>query len=125
MAKRKKQRISHAETVRLFAEKLREIRVSRGMSQAELSHHANVTEAYVGRLERGEGEPGIALVARLAKALGVEAADLLPATTSPDTLAVLRDQTKRLVTELMQSDDRETFLTLNPLLRLLVAEKRK
>lgn len=118
MATRKKTKIAHTESVRLFAERLREVRLSRGMTQAELAHKARVSEAYIGRLERAEGAPGIDLVARLAKALGTTAADLQPTAAPPDTLAVLKGQAKGLFDVILQTDDREMFLLLNPLLRM-------
>lgn len=119
MPKRKKQKIVHAEIVRLFAARLREVRLSHGMTQADLAHHARVSEAYIGRLERAEGEPGIALVARLAKALATTPADLLPTTSAPDTQAVLKDQARRLFEGLIEEVDREGLRLLCPLLRML------
>ena len=118
MAKRKP-RIEHAEIVRLFAARLREIRHSRGMTQAELARGAHVTTSYVGRLESGGAAPGIDLVDRLASALGTTAVDLLPATTPPDTLGVLRDQAKQLFSSLVQAADREGLQMLCPLLARL------
>jgi transcriptional regulator with XRE-family HTH domain len=124
MAKRKQQKIAHAESVRMFAARLREVRYSRGMTQADLAHQARVSEAYIGRLERAEGAPGIDLVDRLARALGTTSADLLPTTAPPDTLAVLRDQARGLFETLLETADRETLLTLCPLLRRFI-EKTK
>jgi transcriptional regulator with XRE-family HTH domain len=123
MAKRKK-KVAHSEMVRLFAARLREVRVSRGLTQAALAHQAHVSEAYVGRLERGETTPGIDLVARLAQALGTTANDLMPTGDPPDTLAVLQGQARSLFDGLLQTADRETLLLLNPLLQML-AERTK
>jgi transcriptional regulator with XRE-family HTH domain len=119
MAKRKL-RIEQAEIVRLFGVRLREVRHSRGMTQAELARQAHVTTSYVGRLESGGAAPGIDLVDRLAKALGTIVTDLLPTTASPDTQSVLRDQARRLSEALVQGADRETLLMLCPLLARLV-----
>lgn len=118
MAKRKR-RVEHAEVVRLFAARLRELRHSRGMTQAELARQAHVTTSYIGRLETAGAAPGIDLVDRLAKALGTTGQDLLPITAAPDTLAVLREQSQRLFSSLLQAADRETLLMLNPLLARL------
>jgi transcriptional regulator with XRE-family HTH domain len=89
------------------------------MTQLELAQQSHITESYCGRLERGETSPGIDLVDRLATALGTTAADLLPATETPDTLAVLRGQAKNLFETILQSGDRDTFLALNPFLAKL------
>ncbi|MEJ7636429.1 MAG: hypothetical protein WKF75_00175 [Singulisphaera sp.] len=56
---------------------------------------------------------------RLAKALGTTVADLLPATASPDTLPILREQARALFDSLLRTADRETLLMLNPLLARL------
>lgn len=118
MSKRKK-RIEYAEIVRLFAAKLRELRHSRGLTQAELARQAHVTTSYIGRLEAGGAAPGIDLADRLAKALGTTVNDLLPTSASPDTQAVLRDQARRLFDSLIQAADREALQMLCPLLARL------
>jgi transcriptional regulator with XRE-family HTH domain len=104
MAKQKKE-IQHDEIVRRFAERLRGLRVERGMTQAQLAERAEVSVAYVGRLERCEAAPGIDLVARLAAALGAKAAELLPAEDPPDAKEVLRDQARLLFDAAVQTDD--------------------
>ena len=119
MAKRKA-RIEQAEIVRLFAARLRELRHSRGMTQAELARQAHVTTSYIGRLEANGAAPGIDLVDRLATALGTTVADLLPTTVSTDTQVVLKDQARKLFESLVQAADRETLLMLCPLLARLV-----
>jgi transcriptional regulator with XRE-family HTH domain len=118
MAKRKII-IRHAEIVGRFAARLRELRHSRGMTQATLAGAAHVTTSYIGRLESGGAAPGIDLVDRLAAALGSTVNDLLPIAAPPDTDAVLREQARSLFDSLLQAADRETLLMLNPLLARL------
>jgi len=67
---------------------LRRIRTERGLSQEALALNANVDRSYVGRLERGEENPTIAILDRLAKVLGVAAGELLakPHGAKPRTL---------------------------------------
>ena len=88
---RRKTPIRHADIVRAFAARLREVRHSRGLTQAELARRAQVTAAYVGRLESAGAAPGIDLVDRLAGALGTTVPDLLPPSPPPDTAAVTHD----------------------------------
>src|SRR5581483_8141416 len=76
MAKRPQKR--QDEIVGRFAARLREVRLARGMTQAELAAVAKVTETYITRLEAGRAAPGIDLVNRLAKGLSTTVADLLP-----------------------------------------------
>ncbi len=120
----RKKTIRHDEIVARFAQRLRELRLSRGMSQAELARQAEVTTNYISRLEGGGAAPGIDLAARLAAALGVAVADLLP-TTAADDLAVTRQQAKKLFDELLRRDDRAVLLLLTQLLaRLAEATNR-
>lgn len=117
--------IKHSEIVNRFAEMLREVRESRGMTQLDLARKAHVTASYVSRLEGGKVAPGIDMVERLAGSLGVTVTDLLPTTVTPDSLPVLRDQGKQLFEMLIRNGNRETWLKLNPLLALLVEASSK
>lgn len=123
MAKRRNTRIAHAEIVRLFGQRLRELRHSRGMTQAELARRSQVNVVYIGRLEAGRAAPGIDLVEKLAGALGANMSDLLSAAVAPDPLAVLKDQAKSLFKGLFESEDKEVLQTLCLLLRLLADRK--
>lgn len=98
--------------VRLFGSRLREVRLSRGMTQAQLAERAEVSEAYVGRLERGRAAPGVDLVARLAVALGTTPGDLLPLSGQPDAVTVLREQARRHFNALIESEDAATLSLL-------------
>ena len=56
---------------------LRRLRQAKGLSQEELAHQAEIDRTYVSALERSVYAAGIDVVDRLARVLGVEAADLL------------------------------------------------
>lgn len=120
MAKKKKPTLRHAEVVTRFAARLRELRSSRGMTQAELALQAKTTAAYIWRLESGQSAPGIDLVDKLATALGTTLSDLVPEGAIQDTEEVLRRQARQLFERLLEQADRETLLMLNPLLSRLL-----
>ncbi|MFA7416533.1 MAG: helix-turn-helix transcriptional regulator [Rhizobium sp.] len=61
----------------VFAKNLRLIRQSKGLSQEELAHLADIDRTYVSSLERGVYSPTLDVVQRLAKALETDAAELL------------------------------------------------
>jgi len=115
----KKKSIQHDEIVTRFAERLRQLRLERGMSQSELASQAQVTTNYISRLERGGAAAGIDLAARLAAALGVPVADLLPTSPVQDDLVVMRQQVKRMCDELVKSGDRAVLLVLTQVLARL------
>jgi transcriptional regulator with XRE-family HTH domain len=123
MAKRRAKK--REEIVRLFAQRLREVRLQRGMTQAELARLAGVSVTYVSQLESADTAPGIDLVARLAHALGTATTELLPAGAPPDTLAVLQGQARRMFEELLKAGDREAYLLLNPFLAHLLESAMK
>jgi transcriptional regulator with XRE-family HTH domain len=57
---------------------LRTLRRERGWSMAELAEKAGVTDAYIANLETGKkSNPSLAVLKRLAKALGVPVTELL------------------------------------------------
>jgi transcriptional regulator with XRE-family HTH domain len=60
----------------IFAANLRRIRRERGLSQERLAHSADLHMTHVAKIERSEREPGARTVSKLARALGVSAAEL-------------------------------------------------
>ena len=114
MAKRKT-KIQHADIVQRFAVRLREFRLARNLTQAELAGQAQVALSHLSKLESGNASPGLDLLDRLAKSLGMTVTELLPPTESPDTLSALREQARQL----LENVDRETLMIINPLLARL------
>lgn len=62
---------------RAFADVIRGERVQRQIAQDQFALLANVDRSYYGKLERGERQPSLALLLRIAKALGLSGADLV------------------------------------------------
>lgn len=61
-----------------FGQKLRKVRNEVGISQEDLAAEAGLHRTYVSSVERGERNITLINIYRLAKALGVEAKNLLP-----------------------------------------------
>lgn len=59
-----------------FGRRIRELRLSRGLSQEELAFKAKVHRTYLGGIERGERNPSLKNIAEIAKALGVSLGQL-------------------------------------------------
>lgn len=62
---------------RAFGEVVRALREERGVAQDKLALIANVDRSYYGKLERGERQPSLALLMRIAGALEVAAGELV------------------------------------------------
>jgi ribosome-binding protein aMBF1 (putative translation factor) len=68
--------------VKVVGERVRAVRQASGISQSRLERDAEVRPTTVSQLERGEGDPTVYDLYRLASALNVELRALLPDETS-------------------------------------------
>lgn len=59
-----------------FGRRIRELRKARGWSQEELAHRAGVHWTYLGGIERGERNPALENIGRLATALEITLPEL-------------------------------------------------
>ncbi|HQR08466.1 MAG TPA: helix-turn-helix transcriptional regulator [Gemmatales bacterium] len=98
---RRKSRIQQASVVTFFAERLRGLRIARGLTQRQVADDAKVTLSYISRLEAGGVAPGIDTVERLAAALNVHMTELLPQSPSQGSSEQSRDQLKALVEQVI------------------------
>lgn len=64
-----------------LAKKLRAAREAAGLSQGDLAERSGVPSVNISRFENDHKTPTISTLLKLATALGVEVADLLPKTT--------------------------------------------
>lgn len=62
---------------------IRRLRKERGLSQEALAGEADLAMRHLGRIERGEGNPTVAILGKLAEVLGVHPADLYTIELSP------------------------------------------
>lgn len=63
--------------IKSVGKKLREKRLSKKLSQATLSHDANIPENQIGRIERGEINTSIGTLFKICNALGIDFKDLI------------------------------------------------
>jgi XRE family transcriptional regulator, regulator of sulfur utilization len=60
-----------------FGEVIRAERVRQSIAQDQFALLANVDRSYYGKLERGERQPSLALILRIAGGLGIAASDII------------------------------------------------
>ena len=70
----------------VLALNLRKCRQAKGLSQEELADRAKIDRTYVSAIERSVYAATIDVIDRLARGLGVEAADLLRRPSTPRTV---------------------------------------
>jgi transcriptional regulator with XRE-family HTH domain len=61
----------------ILAANMRRLRAARGLSQDALAFEAQMNRTYLGGVERGERNVSLDNIARIAKALGIDAWQLL------------------------------------------------
>ncbi len=62
---------------RLFGRILQELRTERGLSQEELGFESNYHRTYISQLERGQKNPSLKAIFRLAEALGITPSEMI------------------------------------------------
>lgn len=70
----------NAEPALAFGAAVREARVDLGIAQEKLAHLAGIERSHLGKIERGEHMPTLALILKIANALGCRAGVLIEAT---------------------------------------------
>ena len=70
--------ITHRDVLEKFGRQMQKARKEKGISQEELAAQLSMHRNYIGMIERGERNPTIRTLYKIAKALKVRADDLLP-----------------------------------------------
>lgn len=73
----------------MFGDAMKRLREKRGFTQEALAHEAGITSSYAGQVERGQRVPSLTVILKIARALKVDASELL-SVFSYDTLRRLR-----------------------------------
>ncbi|OMG66345.1 transcriptional regulator [Stutzerimonas balearica] len=71
-----------AELAQAFGAAVRALRMERGIAQESLANLASVERSHMGKVERGEHMPTLAIIFKIASALDCSTAELMTATES-------------------------------------------
>ncbi|RFP08396.1 XRE family transcriptional regulator [Duganella sp. BJB488] len=71
-----------AEPAQAFGAAVRALRTEQGVAQETLANLADIERSHMGKIERGEHMPTLAIILKIARALGCSAADLMTETES-------------------------------------------
>lgn len=61
-----------------FGENVRNLRKARGISQEQFADKVGIHRTYIGGIERGERNPTLTTIQKIANSLGVSAKELIP-----------------------------------------------
>jgi len=61
----------------IFGDAMKRLREKRGFTQEALAHEAGITSSYAGQVERGQRVPSLTVILKIARALKVDAGELL------------------------------------------------
>lgn len=71
-----------AEPAQAFGAAVRALRTEQGVAQETLANLAGIERSHMGKIERGEHMPTLAIIFKIARGLGCSTADLMTATES-------------------------------------------
>lgn len=71
-----------AEPAQAFGAAVRALRTEQGVAQETLANLAGIERSHMGKIERGEHMPTLAIILKIARALGCSSADLMMETES-------------------------------------------
>ena len=73
----------------MFGERLREVRLKRKLTQAQVSERSGLFQHHISQLERGVGMPTLETILKLAAAIGCKPTDLLTPFNAADLRSLL------------------------------------
>jgi transcriptional regulator with XRE-family HTH domain len=86
------------ERLHYVIEKIKSIRIKKGVSQMELSVRSNLSQSFIANIEKGKKQPSVLTLIRIADALEVNPQDFFPEYLDFDT----KEQTKEKIRKLLE-----------------------
>ena len=106
-----------------IGERIREIRVAKGMSQAELAEKAHLSLPVISTLENARSKTWLITFAKVAEALEVSADDILRLNTPPSSASFPAELTKLL--EGCTASEAESIINIVNQLRTTFVDQKK
>ena len=101
----------------LFGRRLRSLRTARSLTQQELGDAAELSFKYLGAIERGEENPSLKVIGKLAAALEIAPQDLLVFNHEVKSKTELKKQLNHLLKEADVANLQQAVKLLGALLR--------
>ena len=101
----------------LFGRRLRSLRTDRGFTQQQLGEEADLSFKYLGAIERGEENPSLKVIGKLAEALEIKPQDMMIFEHEETRPAALKKQLNRLLKEADVASLQQAVKLLRALIR--------
>ena len=85
------------EQLQYIIEKIKSVRVKKGISQVELSLRSNLSQSFIANVEKGKKQPSVLTLIKIAKALEVNPQDFFPASVDFDTKEHAKEKIRNLL----------------------------
>jgi transcriptional regulator with XRE-family HTH domain len=85
------------EQLQYIIEKIKLIRIKKGISQMELSLRSNMSQSFIANIEKGKKQPSVLTLIKIADALKVNPQDFFPEFFNID----MKEQTKENIRKLL------------------------
>ena len=105
------------QTQKLLGRRIRSLRQGKSLTQQQLGERAHLNYKYLGALERGEENPSLLVLERIATALDVELLDLFHFAHEEASPRMLRKSLSRLLARADTGQLQSICKVVNPLLK--------
>ena len=90
------------EQLKYIIEKIKVIRIKKGISQMELSLRSNLSQSFLANIEKGKKQPSVLTLIRIADALNVNPQDFFPEYLDIDVNEQNKEKTKEKIRQLLE-----------------------
>jgi len=88
------------EQLQFVVNRMKAIRMQKGISQMELSLRSNLSQSFIANIEKGKKQPSVITLIRIANALKVNPQDFFPETVDLNTKEQLKEKIRKLLESL-------------------------
>ncbi|MCL2265421.1 MAG: helix-turn-helix domain-containing protein [Treponema sp.] len=90
------------EQLKYIVNKIKSIRIIKGISQMELSLRSNLSQSFIANIEKGKKQPSVLTLIRIAEALEVNPQDFFPEFADFDKNGQSKEKTKDRIIKLLE-----------------------
>ena len=85
------------EQLHYIIDKMKTIRIKKGVSQMELSLRSNLSQSFIANLEKGKKQPSVLTLIRIAEALNVNPQEFFPESVDPNAKEQIKEKISKLL----------------------------